>query len=265
MKGSRATRVVEGQKPDGNAPLGDREYALMFVLTPLDKFVGHRMSVSASLMGEGGDAGPERHDHRVSQQYLPVEAGLHSPSQVGSDPPLRFAALRIDAPKHVVCIAMSEEEHAMTKRSWAIVIVAAVVITTVGMLMANSRAKAAEVIAIGCLELEQDYRARTDGSRGALGTGVGVGDEFVLSGVMPAPGQTQAIDVTGDYRLTGKLEDNMIRQVGRKVEVVGKVKNDEADRSQAGKASDLPSLDVEVWHTYDDFCPAEPDAAPLAQ
>jgi hypothetical protein len=29
----------------------------MFVLTPLDKFVGHRMSVRASLMGEGGAQG----------------------------------------------------------------------------------------------------------------------------------------------------------------------------------------------------------------
>jgi hypothetical protein len=29
----------------------------MFVLTSLDKFVGHRMSVRASLMGEGGTQG----------------------------------------------------------------------------------------------------------------------------------------------------------------------------------------------------------------
>lgn len=57
VKGSRPARVVEGQNVDRNAPLGDREYALMFVLTPLDKFVGHRMSVRASLMGEGGTQG----------------------------------------------------------------------------------------------------------------------------------------------------------------------------------------------------------------
>jgi quinoprotein glucose dehydrogenase len=57
VKGSRPARVVEGQSPDRNAPLGDREYALMFVLTPLEKFVGHRMSVRASLMGEGGAQG----------------------------------------------------------------------------------------------------------------------------------------------------------------------------------------------------------------
>jgi mono/diheme cytochrome c family protein len=57
IKGSRPARVVEGQASDRSAPLGDREYALMFVLTPLDKFVGHRMSVRASLIGEGGAQG----------------------------------------------------------------------------------------------------------------------------------------------------------------------------------------------------------------
>jgi hypothetical protein len=57
VKGSRPVRVLDGQKPDAGVPLGDREYALLFVLTPLEKFVGHRMSVSASLMGEGGTQG----------------------------------------------------------------------------------------------------------------------------------------------------------------------------------------------------------------
>jgi quinoprotein glucose dehydrogenase len=57
VKASRATRVIEGQSIDRQAPLGDREYALMFVLTPLDKFIGHRMSVRGSLMGEGGSQG----------------------------------------------------------------------------------------------------------------------------------------------------------------------------------------------------------------
>jgi quinoprotein glucose dehydrogenase len=57
VKGSRPVRVMDGQSIDRDAPLGDREYALMFVLTPLDKFVGHRMSVRASLMGEGGSQG----------------------------------------------------------------------------------------------------------------------------------------------------------------------------------------------------------------
>jgi mono/diheme cytochrome c family protein len=56
-KGSRPARVPDGQSADDKAPLGDREYTLMFVMTSLDKFVGHRMSVRASLIGDGGAQG----------------------------------------------------------------------------------------------------------------------------------------------------------------------------------------------------------------
>ena len=56
-KGSRPARVFESQSPDVNAPLGDRDYTLKFVLTSLDKYVGYRMSVRATLMGEGGRDG----------------------------------------------------------------------------------------------------------------------------------------------------------------------------------------------------------------
>ncbi len=56
-KGSRPARVFESQTPDVNAALGDREYSLKFVLTSLDKYVGYRMSVRATLMGEGGRDG----------------------------------------------------------------------------------------------------------------------------------------------------------------------------------------------------------------
>lgn len=56
-KGSRPVRVFESQSPDVNAPLGDREYTLKFVLTSLDKYVGYRMSVRATLMGDGGRDG----------------------------------------------------------------------------------------------------------------------------------------------------------------------------------------------------------------
>jgi quinoprotein glucose dehydrogenase len=39
---------------DASRPLGDRTTALKFVLTRLDNFVGHRMSVSGLLVGPGG-------------------------------------------------------------------------------------------------------------------------------------------------------------------------------------------------------------------
>jgi S-disulfanyl-L-cysteine oxidoreductase SoxD len=56
-RGTRPARVFESKTPDVNAQLGDREYTLKFVLTSLDKYVGHRMSVGATLMGEGGRDG----------------------------------------------------------------------------------------------------------------------------------------------------------------------------------------------------------------
>jgi len=57
LKASRPARVPDGQAANEKAPLGEREYTLMFVMTPLDKFIGHRMSVRASLIGEGGAQG----------------------------------------------------------------------------------------------------------------------------------------------------------------------------------------------------------------
>ena len=44
-------------KPAADAPLGDREFALKFVLRPLTAMVGHRVVVSGLLIGEGGRDG----------------------------------------------------------------------------------------------------------------------------------------------------------------------------------------------------------------
>jgi quinoprotein glucose dehydrogenase len=57
QRGSAPARVLDARDVDPGAPLGEREYVLRFVLTPLDKFAGHRMSVQAALMGEGGADG----------------------------------------------------------------------------------------------------------------------------------------------------------------------------------------------------------------
>lgn len=57
LRGSAPARLMDEKDVNLGAPLGDREYTLRFVLTPLDKFMGHRMSVRASLMGEGGTDG----------------------------------------------------------------------------------------------------------------------------------------------------------------------------------------------------------------
>jgi mono/diheme cytochrome c family protein len=55
-----APERVEGNTiPPGDATraLGDRSYPLLFVLTRLDKQIGHRVAVRGALMGEGGRGG----------------------------------------------------------------------------------------------------------------------------------------------------------------------------------------------------------------
>jgi len=111
-----------------------------------------------------------------------------------------------------------------------------------------------EVTLIGCVELERDYRARKESGRGGLlGSGVGVGNEFVLSNARPAPsGRRGAAAPAGgqsaDYQLSGKLEKDFLRYVGRQVEVIGKI----------DKGSDaLSTVTVSLWHPVGDYCPAK--------
>lgn len=156
-----------------------------------------------------------------------------------------------------------------------------------------------QVTLVGCVELEKDYRARIDAGRGGvLGTGIGAGNEFVLTNARPAVAGAQSTaagssgsragapagttggradapvgatgsdrsvaaskaggsatgGLSGDYSLTGKLEGELVRQVGRMVEVIGTVEDIESHDS-ADDARDLPELTVETWHTRNDFCP----------
>ena len=57
VRAARPARVLTGRAPDVTRALGDREYALMFVVTRLDKYAGHRMSVIGRLIGAGGSGG----------------------------------------------------------------------------------------------------------------------------------------------------------------------------------------------------------------
>ena len=60
VKASRPERVTpanQGAAVNTAAPLGDREFALMFVLTRLDKYAGYKMAATGALIGEGGANG----------------------------------------------------------------------------------------------------------------------------------------------------------------------------------------------------------------
>jgi len=135
-------------------------------------------------------------------------------------------------------------------------------------------AASGEVTLIGCLQRESDYRKiAKEGAGGILGSGVGVGDEYVLTAARPAPaaaGATaQAPSANGtavgtagtrgtDYSLTGSLEKELATGVGRMVEVVGVIEQ-KGDKPESGKAADpgeLPRVKISVWHPVADFCPA---------
>ena len=109
-----------------------------------------------------------------------------------------------------------------------------------------------EVTVVGCVELEKDYRARKEaGKGGVLGSGVGVGNEFVLSNAKPPQGRNRgAVGTAGaaavDYELTGRLEKDFLRHVGRQVEVIGTIEKDEKG---------IERIDVSLWHPVGDYCP----------
>lgn len=57
VKASRPARVLASGAVDTTQPLGDRTITLRFVLMPLQKYVGHRMSATGRLMEDGGAGG----------------------------------------------------------------------------------------------------------------------------------------------------------------------------------------------------------------
>ena len=114
-----------------------------------------------------------------------------------------------------------------------------------------------KVTLVGCIEMEKDYRARLHASPGGvLGTGLGEGKEFVLSSSTVAPGAKGGKEIAGDYSLSGKLEPELLRQIGKQVEIVGTVRSFSAPRSAEADKNTLPKLVVELWHPFKDYCPA---------
>jgi hypothetical protein len=97
------------------------------------------------------------------------------------------------------------------------------------------------VTLVGCVQREAEYRrAQGAGRGGAAGTGAGVGNEFVLvrpSTAAPPDAQTPGAPptasatlqtagmATGAYELTGPGEGQLEQYVGRRVEIVGKMKS----------------------------------------
>ena len=118
----------------------------------------------------------------------------------------------------------------------------------------SDKAADAQVTVTGCIQREADYRKSTDAGRGGVaGTGVGVSNEFVLTNAMlsaatastsSASNSAGAQSTTGTsgtrgtvYELTGSGEGQASSFVGKRVEVVGKMK---ASAAAGGPTEKVP-------------------------
>ena len=115
----------------------------------------------------------------------------------------------------------------------------------------------------GCVQREADYRrAHNLGKGGAVGTGAGAGNEFVLinaaaSSAAGAPATSpSSTGTTGTagagkamaYELTGANEGDVEKFVGKRVEIVGKLKAAETGAAGAtgGPTAGAPPRGVDV-------------------
>lgn len=116
----------------------------------------------------------------------------------------------------------------------------------------------------GCVEREADYRkAHESGRGGVAGSGMGVGNEFVLSNASSSTSsertETEATGTSGSasssakrakaYELTGPNEGQVAEFVGRRVEITGKLKAAETSATgqpTGGATAGAPPSGVDV-------------------
>ena len=96
-----------------------------------------------------------------------------------------------------------------------------------------------EITVTGCIQREADYRQAKDaGKGGAAGTGVGAGNESGHSGGDGrGPSESGQVGTSGAaaaaYELTGSGEGQAAQFVGKRVEIIGRLKA--AETSASGK------------------------------
>ncbi len=139
-----------------------------------------------------------------------------------------------------------------------------------------------QVTVTGCIQREADYRRTAGGGRGgAVGTGLGVANEFVLANAMMSRGGASSSAATGTagtnsstaYELTGPNEGQAATYVGKRVEIMGSLKS--TDTAPAGGATanvpgsrdlKLRELEITSIHEAAGTCtattPATPSTAP---
>jgi hypothetical protein len=123
-----------------------------------------------------------------------------------------------------------------------------------------------QVTIVGCVQSETDYRrAKNLGGAGAMGTGAGAGNEFVLVNASMSHGSSAAGTTAGApsatgtagstasasgeaYELTGSGESKAASFVGKRVEITGKLKASETGPTgtTGGATAGTPPSGVDV-------------------
>lgn len=128
---------------------------------------------------------------------------------------------------------------------------------------AGSASSMDQITVTGCVQREADYRKAMEAGRGGVaGTGVGTGNEFVLTDVSKSSGASgsarsgEAGSPTGTagsaamaYELTGPNEGQVGAYVGRRVEISGKLKPAETSAGgtpTGGATAGAPPSGVDV-------------------
>jgi hypothetical protein len=140
-----------------------------------------------------------------------------------------------------------------------------------------------QVMISGCIQREDDYRRSVGAGRGgAVATGVGVGNEFVLTNAMmstsgsTAPagtsgaGATSATGTAGTssrlaYELSGSGEGQAATYIGKRVEITGKMKAGDTAGGPTGNVVgsrdlQLPELEVSSIRETTGTCATTPAA-----
>ena len=122
-----------------------------------------------------------------------------------------------------------------------------------------ARAAGRTVAVVGCIQSEADFRkARNLGRGGTAGTGVGVGNEFILidtkitsaGASQPAGTETGTTGAAAQpFKLTGTNEGKASPFVGKRVEITGTLKPAETAGATAsrGKTAGGPPPQIDVF------------------
>jgi hypothetical protein len=115
-----------------------------------------------------------------------------------------------------------------------------------------------QVTVTGCVQREADYRSAKDAGKGGVaGTGVGVGNEFVLTNASLKGSSSSTAGTAGTsgssaanaYEITGPNEGELASHIGKRVEVMGKIKAAEttaSGRPTGGATAGQPPSGVDV-------------------